>query len=156
MVSRPRSGPRGSRCSICRASAGTALAAAASQGRCLRWLPTPPPHLPTQGCFSVLVFILLSSQDGFQTEWKEDDKGILRAPAIYNGARPAMLACSPLPARRPAAASVACWVCVQPAGWDLWERRRRVALLVQLKHPPARCPKLATHHRAVALSALSF
>jgi inorganic pyrophosphatase len=37
-------------------------------------------------CFSVLIFILLSSQDGFQTEWKEDEHGVLRAPAIYNGA----------------------------------------------------------------------
>ncbi len=38
-----------------------------------------------QGAFSVLVFVLLSSQDGFSTEWKEDAKGVLRAPAIYNG-----------------------------------------------------------------------
>ncbi|KAL4427599.1 hypothetical protein ABPG75_001688 [Micractinium tetrahymenae] len=37
-------------------------------------------------CFSVIIFVLLSSEDGFQTEWKEDDKGVLRAPAIYNGA----------------------------------------------------------------------
>jgi len=43
-----------------------------------------PAHL--QACFSVLIFILLSSQDGFQTEWKEDEHGVLRAPAIYNGA----------------------------------------------------------------------
>ena len=47
--------------------------------------PSPPPC--AQACFSVLIFILLSSQDGFQTEWKEDEHGVLRAPAIYNGAR---------------------------------------------------------------------
>jgi hypothetical protein len=39
-----------------------------------------------QGLFSILIFLLLSSQDGFSTEWKEDAKGVLRAPAIYNGA----------------------------------------------------------------------
>ncbi|KAL4855826.1 Pyrophosphate-energized vacuolar membrane proton pump [Chlorella vulgaris] len=38
------------------------------------------------GLFSILIFLLLSSQDGFSTEWKEDAKGVLRAPAIYNGA----------------------------------------------------------------------
>ena len=58
-----------------------------------RWPHTPrPAPCPTlQAAFSVLIFLLLSSQDGFQTEWKEDDKGVLRAPAIYNGApaRPA-------------------------------------------------------------------
>ena len=39
-----------------------------------------------QAFFSVLIFLLLSSQDGFSTEWKADAKGILRAPAVYNGA----------------------------------------------------------------------
>lgn len=67
---------------------------ASPQGPPLR-LPPPLPHhlrpLPVDGpclqcAFSVLIFVLLSSQDGFQTEWKEDDKGVLRAPAIYNGA----------------------------------------------------------------------
>ena len=33
----------------------------------------------------MLIFLLLSSEDGFQTKWKEDEKGVLRAPAIYNG-----------------------------------------------------------------------
>lgn len=48
----------------------------------------PNSSLPSclQACFSVLIFVLLSSQDGFQTEWKEDEHGVLRAPAIYNGA----------------------------------------------------------------------
>ena len=55
-----------------------------------------PPLPPTlQAAFSVLIFLLLSSQDGFQTKWKEDDKGVLRAPAIYNGA-PARPARAPL------------------------------------------------------------
>jgi hypothetical protein len=43
----------------------------------------------------VLVFLLLSSEDGFSTEWKEDDKGILRAPAVYNGAPPCIAAMHP-------------------------------------------------------------
>lgn len=36
--------------------------------------------------FSVVVFVLLSSEDGFNSKWKEDESGILRAPALYNGA----------------------------------------------------------------------
>lgn len=35
--------------------------------------------------FSVVIFVLLSSEDGFQTKWHEDDHGILRAPALFNG-----------------------------------------------------------------------
>lgn len=35
--------------------------------------------------FSVVIFVLLSSEDGFQTKWHEDDKGVLRAPALFNG-----------------------------------------------------------------------
>jgi hypothetical protein len=42
--------------------------------------------MPAQAAFSVIVFVLLSSEDGFQTKWKEDDQGVMRAPAIYNGA----------------------------------------------------------------------
>jgi H+-translocating diphosphatase len=38
------------------------------------------------GIFSVFIFILLSSEDGFQTKWKADEHGILRAPSLYNGA----------------------------------------------------------------------
>ena len=37
------------------------------------------------GVFSIFVFVLLSSQDGFQTKWKKDATGTLRAPAVYNG-----------------------------------------------------------------------
>eukprot|EP00890_Picochlorum_soloecismus_P004594 jgi/Picsp_1/5135/NSC_02498-R1_vacuolar h+-translocating inorganic pyrophosphatase len=36
--------------------------------------------------FSVVIFVLLSSEDGFNSKWKEDESGILRAPALYNGA----------------------------------------------------------------------
>ncbi len=35
---------------------------------------------------SVVIFVLLSSQDGFSREWVEDDQGHRHAPAIYNGA----------------------------------------------------------------------
>lgn len=35
--------------------------------------------------FSIFIFVLLSSQDGFQTKWKKDAEGVLRAPAVYNG-----------------------------------------------------------------------
>ena len=38
-----------------------------------------------QAFFSVVIFFLLSSEDGFQTKWHTDDKGILRAPALFNG-----------------------------------------------------------------------
>ena len=33
----------------------------------------------------MFIFVLLSSQDGFSTEWTEDEKG-RHAPALYNGA----------------------------------------------------------------------
>lgn len=33
----------------------------------------------------MVIFLLLSSEDGFQTKWHADDKGVLRAPALYNG-----------------------------------------------------------------------
>lgn len=36
--------------------------------------------------FSVVIFVLLSSEDGFKTKWHKDESGVLRAPAIYNGA----------------------------------------------------------------------
>jgi hypothetical protein len=39
-----------------------------------------------QAFFSVFIFVLLASEDGFQTKWSKDDKGTLRAPAVYNGA----------------------------------------------------------------------
>lgn len=35
---------------------------------------------------SVVIFVLLSSQDGFSRDWVVDDKGHRTAPAIYNGA----------------------------------------------------------------------
>jgi inorganic pyrophosphatase len=35
--------------------------------------------------FSIFIFVLLSSQDGFKRDWIIDDKGVARAPAIYNG-----------------------------------------------------------------------
>ena len=45
----------------------------------------PPPFRRVQGVFSILIFVLLSSQDGFATKWHEDESGVLRAPALYNG-----------------------------------------------------------------------
>ena len=36
--------------------------------------------------FSVVIFVLLSSEDGFNATWKKDESGILRAPSLYNGA----------------------------------------------------------------------
>lgn len=39
-----------------------------------------------QAGFSVFIFILLSSQDGFSTKWHTDAEGIKHAPALYNGA----------------------------------------------------------------------
>lgn len=37
--------------------------------------------------FSVFIFVLLSSEDGFSTAWHLDKKtGVERAPALYNGA----------------------------------------------------------------------
>ena len=39
-----------------------------------------------QAIFSVIIFVLLSSQDGFATKWHVDEHtGIKRAPALYNG-----------------------------------------------------------------------
>lgn len=35
---------------------------------------------------SIVIFVLLSSQDGFSRQWTRDDEGHRRAPAIYNGA----------------------------------------------------------------------
>jgi len=43
-----------------------------------------PPLL--QSFFSVFIFILLGSEDGFSTEWKVDKMGIARAPGVANGA----------------------------------------------------------------------
>lgn len=34
--------------------------------------------------FSVVIFVLLGSEDGFSTEWKHDAEGHKRAPALYN------------------------------------------------------------------------
>lgn len=39
-----------------------------------------------QAGFSVFIFVLLSSQDGFSTKWHSDSEGISHAPALYNGA----------------------------------------------------------------------
>ncbi|CAK0782826.1 Pyrophosphate-energized vacuolar membrane proton pump 1 [Coccomyxa viridis] len=36
--------------------------------------------------FSVFIFVLLSSQDGFATKWRVDSEGVSHAPALYNGA----------------------------------------------------------------------
>ena len=50
-------------------------------------LTSPPPPFLVQAGFSVFVFLLLGSEDGFSTVWKVDKaSGIARAPAIYNGA----------------------------------------------------------------------
>ena len=35
--------------------------------------------------FSVIIFVLLSSQDGFSLKWHKDILGKEHAPAIYNG-----------------------------------------------------------------------
>ena len=51
--------------------------------------PHPAPHhpKPTQAIFSVFIFVLLGSEDGFSTKWHVDKAtGIARAPALYNGA----------------------------------------------------------------------
>ena len=40
----------------------------------------------SQAGFSVFIFVMLSSQDGFATEWAVDEEGIRHAPALYNGA----------------------------------------------------------------------
>lgn len=54
---------------------------------CLRSpAPAHPPCLLLQAAFSVVIFVLLSSEDGFKTKWSKDEHGVLRAPAIYNGA----------------------------------------------------------------------
>jgi hypothetical protein len=34
--------------------------------------------------FSVVIFVLLGSEDGFSTAWKHDAEGHRRAPALYN------------------------------------------------------------------------
>ena len=48
--------------------------------------PTPTP-LTTQAIFSVFIFVLLGSEDGFSTTWHVDKAtGVARAPALYNGA----------------------------------------------------------------------
>ena len=39
-----------------------------------------------QAGFSVVIFVLLASEDGFSRDWVVDDQGISRAPALYNGA----------------------------------------------------------------------
>ena len=36
--------------------------------------------------FSVVIFVLLASEDGFSREWVVDEQGIARAPSLYNGA----------------------------------------------------------------------
>jgi inorganic pyrophosphatase len=35
--------------------------------------------------FSIVIFVLLGSEDGFNGTWEEDASGILRAPSLYNG-----------------------------------------------------------------------
>ena len=39
-----------------------------------------------QAGFSVVIFVLLASEDGFSREWVVDEQGIARAPSLYNGA----------------------------------------------------------------------
>lgn len=34
--------------------------------------------------FSVVIFVLLGSEDGFSTAWKHDAEGNRRAPALFN------------------------------------------------------------------------
>ena len=34
--------------------------------------------------FSVVIFVLLGSEDGFSTAWKHDAEGYRRAPALFN------------------------------------------------------------------------
>jgi len=36
--------------------------------------------------FSGIIFVLLSSEDGFSSTWTKDASGVLRAPGLYNGA----------------------------------------------------------------------
>ena len=43
-------------------------------------------HWLVQAIMSVVIFVLLSSQDGFSRDWVVDDQGHRTAPAIYNGA----------------------------------------------------------------------
>lgn len=39
-----------------------------------------------QAIFSIIIFVLLSSQDGFSTKWHVDEHtGVKHAPALYNG-----------------------------------------------------------------------
>lgn len=40
----------------------------------------------SQAGFSVFIFVLLSSQDGFSTKWHVNSEGVRHAPALYNGA----------------------------------------------------------------------
>ena len=35
--------------------------------------------------FSAIIFVLLSSEDGFALKFHTDESGVSRAPAIYNG-----------------------------------------------------------------------
>ena len=42
--------------------------------------------LSVQAIMSIIIFVLLSSQDGFSRDWIVDDQGHRHAPAIYNGA----------------------------------------------------------------------
>ena len=44
------------------------------------------PYRHLQAIMSVIIFVLLSSQDGFSRDWIVDDRGHRTAPAIYNGA----------------------------------------------------------------------
>lgn len=39
----------------------------------------------TQVLMSVVIFVLLSSQDGFSRDWIVDEQGQRTAPALYNG-----------------------------------------------------------------------
>lgn len=39
-----------------------------------------------QALMSVVIFVLLSSQDGFSRDWIVDSQGHRHSPAIYNGA----------------------------------------------------------------------
>lgn len=39
----------------------------------------------TQVLMSVVIFVLLSSQDGFSRDWIVDEQGHRTAPALYNG-----------------------------------------------------------------------
>jgi inorganic pyrophosphatase len=52
----------------------------------LHSLQSKPACGRVQAGFSVVIFVLLASEDGFSREWVVDEQGIARAPSLYNGA----------------------------------------------------------------------